>query len=468
MAEPQDAAVTLQDSLDIVQEDYMRDYDEQYQDRFGNVTNKCFTPEPETVGGDGINMQYEVGPADTVRFQTNPLGPIANPQNIQPGKIKVRWNQSNTAAHDFTQVTASCQFDIYTIENRSVNTIVNLADRIYNSVQGDFDEKMAILRNAPKTAQIALVDGTPRQGDRESWADSTIGSVTNTTGISTKIDTGSISTIRPNGRYDFIRPANGAIIAGNVRCTDIPNFVEKSARFEFVSSGITGELSTGNLGNVADNDIIVFSGTYNQGIYSFGAYFSAPSEGESFIAGVDRTDTGYGWMVPQRINASSGALTKTMFNQAAQAMGFISENPAMGVVFKTDPTQHDRLRAELGEEAFIQFPIDDSRAKRFMNFGSIGLNYQHSTFGTVKIVADPLSLPTRVDIIANGTWKTLSYGWKGLKVLPGDGGGHWYRMNQAAPNTGRGLIMKADWAGNVCDFGTMPFKNACIHTLAVA
>lgn len=467
MAEPQDAAITLQDASEIVQQDYMETYFEHYPARFKNVTNKCFKPEPMAVSGDGINMQYELGPADSVRFQTNPLGNIANPQNISPGTIKVRWNQSNTALHDFSQVTARCQFDIYTIENRSAGTIVNLAQRIYKDVQGDFDGKMAVLRNSPKSGQLALVNGGPVGADRETYADATT-SASNANGMCVKIDSGPISAFLPNTRVDFIRPSTGAVIAGNVIITDIPNYVEKSFRVAFVTSGITGELSTGNLANVNDNDIIVYSGMYGQGIWSFGAYFSAPAEGESFICGVDRTDTGYGWMIPQRINAASGALTKTLFNTAAQAMGYLSEDPMSAVVFKTDPTQHDRLRAELGEESFFQLPISDSRAERFMNFGSIGLNYQHPTFGTVKIMADALSSPTRVDILTNGTWKALSYAWQGLRILPGDGGGHWYRMSQSAPNTGKGLIMAADWAGNVCDFGTMPWKNGCIHTLATA
>lgn len=465
MAEPQDAAIMLQDASEIVQEEYMAKYDEQYQDRFGSVTNKCFSPEPETVGGDGLNMQYEVGPADTVRTQVNPLGDITYGQNISPGKVKVRWNQSNPTLHDFIQVSARCQFDIYTIENKSVNTIVNLSERIYNSIQPDFDEKLAVLRNSDRTAQIALVDGTPRQNDSEAWSSATA-TPTNLTGMRLKIDSGSIAVIRPGGRYDFIRPATGAVIAGNIQCTDVPNFDEKSAGFQFNSTGPTGELSTGALGSVADNDIIVYSGMYNAGLYSFGAYFGAPTTA-AFICGANRKSAGYRWMIPQRIDAGSNKISKALFNRMAIAMGFISENPNLPVAIKSDPTQHQAIRDELGEEAFIEFPTGDSRAARFMNFGTMGLNYQHPTFGTVKILADPLSLPTRIEFIVGGTWKTLSYGWKGLKILPGDGGGHWYRMNQATPNTGRGLIMAADWVGNVADFGTQPWKNGCVFGLAI-
>lgn len=468
MAEPRDAAIALQDASEIVQEQYMETYFEQFSDRFGATLNKVFQPDPEVVVGDGKTMQYEIGPADTVRINTDALGDIAYPQRIDPGSIKIRWNQSTPSSHDFTQVTAACQFDIYTIENGSEGTVVDLAERIYNKIQDDYNEKLAIFRRAGRTAQLALVNGTPRQDNLNDYDDCTA-SATNSTDMRIKVDSGSIATIRPNSRYDFLSSA-GVVHAGNLRCVDIPNYDDLSAAFEYVSSGPTGELSTGLISDVADNDLIVFSGTYNKGMYSFGAYFSAPTEGESFIAGVDRTDKGRRWMNPQRIAAGGAALAKTHFNRMAIAMGFFGDNARFPVGIISDPTQHQVLRDELGEDAFVEYPVGDARAARFANFGSIGLNYQHPTFGTIKILSDPLATPTQIEFFVNGTWKMLSYGWKGLKTLPGDGGGnsHWYRMNQSTPNTGRGLIMKADWVGNVCDFGTMPWKNGVLTGLATA
>lgn len=465
MAEPLDAAIFLEDALEIVQEQYFGKYEEQYHSRFGSTTNKLFMPVPDVVVGDGRTMQYEVGPADTVRFQIDPLGDIANPQRIDPGKVKVRWNRQDTTKHDFTQVSARCQFDIYTIEDDSKGTIVDLADRIYNNIQKDFDEKLAIMRHAGRSGQLGLVNGTPKQNDTYNFTDAAA-TASNTAGMRIKIKSGSIAVLRPNARYDFINPTTGVVNAGNLRCTDIPNFTDLSAGFAFTSPGTapTGENSTGNLANVADGDIIVFSGTFNAGMYSFGAYFSAPAAGESFITGADRTKASLRWMIPQRLRQGSAStkVVKSFFNDAAIAMGFFGDNVESEVVCMSDPTVNQTLRDEIGEAAFIQnYPIDDSRAKRFANFGSTGLNYQHSTFGTMKIVADPLASPTRVLFLDNGTWKTLSYGWKGLRALK-EGGSHWYRMNQSTPNTGRGLIMAADWVGNVCDWCTRPWRNAVI------
>lgn len=468
MAEPIDSAVSLQDASEIVQEQYFAKYDEQYQSRFGSTTNKCFMPEPGVITGDGKTMQYEVGPADTVRMQIDPLGNIASGQNIDPGKVKIRWNETTAASHDFTQVSARTQFSTYTIENGGAGTVVDLAERIYASIQKDYDEKLAILRNCDRTGQLALVNGTPKKADHYLYASATA-SATNGAGMYASFDNGSIATIRPNARYDFINPTTGAVLAGNIRCTDIPSFSELAARFEFVSAGagvLPNNVSTGNLASVTDNAIVVFSGMYNASLWSLGAALATPVNSTAYIAGINRMSAGYGWAIPQRMRdgVASAKVTKSMFNSAAIAMGFLGEDPQTGIVFQADPTLHQSMRDELGEESFIQIPVSDDRSKRFMNFGSVGLNYQHSTFGMVKIVSDPLAPSNRISLIANGTWKTLSYAWKGLKPIS-EGGSHWYRMSQGTPNTGKGLIYAADWVGNIADWCNRPWQNGVILNL---
>lgn len=444
----------------------MDTYDEQYHDRFSKVTNKFFDPDPRVVVGDGINVQYELGPADSVRMQRDPLGEIASPARFDPGEMKIRWNANDTSAHDFTQVSARVQFDIYTIENMSKGTIVDAADRVYNSVQKDYEGKMAVLRHADRTGQIALVNGTPVEADRESFA---LGTATadNTDGMRFQLDNGSISAFIPNTRLDFYDSTGVTKHAGNVRITDIPNFADRSVPVEFVTSGLPSEISTGDLSTVADNDIIVYSGMYNASFYSFGAYFSPPANAnDSFIGGKNRTSKGYRWMLPQFLRRADSAapIRKSFFNDAAVAQGFTSEDPINGVAWLMDPLQHQALRDELGEPSFIQIPTG-SDSKRFMNFGSMGLNYQHPTYGLVKILADGLARTDRILILVNGTWKTLFYGHKGLKPIP-RAGGHWYWMNQGTPNTGQGLIKCADWYGNHCDWCTAPWRNAAILNLS--
>lgn len=468
MPEPLDSADFLEDAIQIAQTQYRKGFLTQYQSRMGSTTNKLFRPMAEPVVGTGKTMQFENGPADTVRFQVDPLGNIAPAQIINPGQLTVRWNRTNLAAHDFVQASARCQFDTYTIENGSMGTVVDLAERIYNNINKDFDEKMAIMRNAGRTAQLCLVNGTPKQNDRETLTDAAA-TPTNTTGLRCAVDTGSISVIRTNGRYDFINPSNGAVRAGNVRCTDTPNMNDLSAGFEFVTTGPAGQFSTGNLANVADNDIVVFSGMYNAGLWSLGAYMAAPNT-SAFLGGAIRTAAGSRWMIPQRILAGTSAtalakITKSHFNRLAIAMGYLGEDEQDGVVFQSGPNLQQAVRDELGEESFIQIPTSDDRSKRYANFGSVGLNYQHGTFGVVKITSDPLASDNRLLAIVNDTWFAMHYLQNGLKPIR-EGGSHWYRMNQSTPNTGKGLIYAADWVGNVCDFCTQPWRNGCVDFLS--
>ncbi len=462
MAEPSDSAIFLEDVSAIFQTQYMPEFTPQTPGRFGTTTNKLIKPYMQIAATDGITMQFELGPADSVRTDTNPLGDMAAPDVFDSSTIRLRFNRQTPTSNDFTHFTAAVQFDTYSIDNMSKGTIVDACQRVYNAVMADYDEKTANLRNAPRSGQLALVNGTPKKSDNRLYA-SAGSTPTNTTGMRILIDTGSIAAFRRNLRFDFIRPATGAVVAGNLRCTN-HNTAELNAAFEFVTSGPAGKLSTGNIANVADNDIIVYSGTYNKGYYGPGAWFSSPTASESFIGGVDRTTTGYQHLNPVAYNegGTSSIVKKSHFDGLGVAMGFLSENPQDGLVFLTDPAMHNAIRAELGENSFFQIPEGDTRLERYMNFGSIGLNYQHPTFGLVKFLADPLLPPNTVRAMATETFKCVFVNHKGLKPVINPGGNHWYRLPQATPNTGLGLIYKADWFGDQTDWCMQPWKNGQI------
>lgn len=439
----------------------MPEFTEETPGRFGSTTNKLIKPYKEIAATDGITMQFELGPSDSVRSDTNPLGDMAAPDVFDASTLRIRFNRQTPSSNDFTHFTASVQFDTYTIDNMSKGLIVDAADRVYNSVMKDFDEKLANLRNGNRTGQIALVNGTPKKNDNRLYA-SASATATNAAGMKILVDNGSISSFRRNLRFDFINPTTGAVNAGNIRVTDT-NTAELSVGFEYVTSGPAGKLSTGSLGNVSDNDIIVFSGTYNKGMYGFGAWFATPSAGESFIGGVDRTTTGYRHMVPcsTREGSSSAKITKSHFSDLSVAMGFLSEDEQDGMAVISDPTLHEAMRNELGETAFIQIPVSDDRMRRYMNFGSVGLNYQSPTFGLVKVMSDPLCRPNTIRFIASETWKAIYVNHRGLKPVI-ENGAHWYRLQQSTPNTGKGLIYKADWFGDQVDFCMQPWKNGQI------
>lgn len=463
MAEPRDSATFLEDVSAIVQQKYMPEFTEEYSSRFGRTTNKLFRLDEMEITGDGRTMQVELAPGDTVRASADVLGAFAAPDRFEPGTLKARFNKQTTSANDFIQISASAQVDDIDIEEAGKGSIVDFCDRIYKQVMPNYEEHLAQLRQSSRNAVQAWCNGTPTLNN--SWyIGGATSTATNTGGLRVAVDNGSIANFRRGARLDFINPATGTVRAGNVRVTDV-NEADLTIGVAFTSDqSFAPWVSTGDLATVADNDYIVRSGEYNAGLYSMGAWFSRPVAGESFLGGVDRTTAAFRWLNTRATREGSAAIqvNKSMFNAAAIMLGFLSEDDDTGPVIMTDPTIHQTLRDQIGEDAFIQLPVDDDRMKRFANFGSVGLNYQHGVFGVVKIAADPLCPPNVVRIIASNTWKALYYGWRGLRPVPSGKGGHWYRMNEAAPNTGLGKMWKADWYAIQTDFCTQPWKNGQI------
>lgn len=457
MAEPQDTATLLEDVSEIVQTQYMGEYDEHYN-RWGRTTNKLFKPATEIATGNGITAQTEVAPSDTARASDDILSEFHSPDSFEAVTLALRLNQLTPGSNDFTRFDSSAQVSDPDVKNSGRGAIVDLVKRIYNQVMPDFEEKLAIHRHLDRTAQVALVNGTPEANSGHHLSVST-GTATNALGGRVAIDAGSIAALRRGSRIDFVTAATTTKVAGNVRVTD-RNTAELTIGFEFVSTGITARQSTGNLASIANNNEIYFAGEQDKGMYSLGAWFSRPAAtGDSFIGGVNRQTAANRYLIPTatREGLTEAPLTKSMFDDLAIAMGFQSEDE-IGVVFMSDLVMHQRIRNEIGEDSFIQIPTSDARMKRFAHFGNVGLIYQHPTFGVVQITADPLSIPNRVRVIVPETWRTYWAWFRGLQPVR-ENGGHWYRTNQATPNTGKGLIWKADWYGVLVDWCRKPWMN---------
>ena len=76
--------------------------------------------------------------------------------------------------------------------------------------------------------------------------------------------------------------------AGNVAVTD-SNPADRSIGVQYVSGSNPVRNSTGTLVGLTAGYNIYYTGEYNAGMYSLGAYFSSPAiTGDSFIGGVDR------------------------------------------------------------------------------------------------------------------------------------------------------------------------------------
>lgn len=469
MAEPFDSSIGLRDIDQLIQTQYLPRFYETAGSRFGSTFNKIFQVNEKLAKGSGFTAQFELGPADASRAQVDPLGAIATPTALQAQTLAIRWNPNSLTAHDFSQISASCQFDHWTIENGGGGAIVDLADRTFRSIMDNYNEHLAVLRNVGRSAQIALVNGTPRLNNGINFAGAT-STATNAGGLRCQVDNGVFPALRPNSYIDFINPSTGVVRAGNVRITD--KFEgDTSIGCAMVTTQFGGRISTGDLSTVADNDIICFSGEYNAGLYGPGAWFSAPSAGESFIGGVDRTTSGYRFLVPinPRLGGTSAVVTKSMFDDVAIAMGYFNEGDSgAGLIAQSDLTITTKLRNELGEESFKPIPQSDEKMKKFYQFGSTGLAYEHPSLGVIKILGDALCPANTVRFLDPSTWTTTYYAVKGLKPLPGGDQGSWYRVTASTPNTGKSLIWKTDWVAAQQDLCLTPKNNAQISLISAS
>lgn len=460
MAEPFDGAFELDDITEIVQTQYFQDYLLQYPQRFGGITASYFAPASEVGVGSGLTVQFEIYATDAARWQTNPNGASASPASFAANTLGLRWSQNG--ANDWSTVTAAARATLADIRNAGKGAITDLVNRVYNEAGRDYEEKLAIHRHLPKSGLMGTVTATPVQNNKDLFANCTA-SATNTTGCRFKITGCSNAWIRAGTHIDVVR--SGVVIAGNLVCTD-PQSIDSSFGFAFTSSLTpSGNTSTGNIANIAAADEIYIAGEYNAGMYSMGAFFSNPATGDSFIGGVDRNASGYRWLVPTMTNrgATAVAMTRNQFDTLALAMNFKGESE-MSAAWTSPPDIHRKIRQELGENAFFQMSTDDDRMKRFMKFGTTGLNYQDPVFGCVKIIADPLHTPNCVRFIAADTWKTYYYGKAGFNPVRsgGDVGAHWMRLPESTPNTGFGTAFQADWRAWQLDMCMMPWKNGAI------
>ncbi len=471
MAEPFDSSIGLRDIDALIQTQYLPRFYETAGSRFGSTFNKIFQVNEQLAKGSGYTAQFELGPADAARAQIDPLGAIATPTALRATTLAVRWNPNSLTAHDFSQISASCQFDHWTIENGGGGAIVDLADRTFQSIMGNYNEHLAVLRNIGRNGVVALVNGTPTLNNGLHSTTGNTGAATstatNTGGLRCKVDNGIFPALRPNCWIDFINPSTGAVRAGNVRISD--KFEgDLSIGVDFVTSQFGGRVSTGDLSTVADNDQIVFSGEYNAGLYGPGAWFGTATAGESFIGGVDRTTSQYRFMIPinPRFGASTATVTKSMFDDVAIAMGYFNEGDSgAGLICQSDLTITTKLRNELGEESFKPIPQSDEKMKKFYQFGSTGLAYEHPSLGVIKILGDPLCPANVARFLNPASWMTTYYAVKGLKPLPGDQGS-WYRVTASTPNTGKSLIWKTDWVAAQQDFCATPKDNAQVSNIS--
>lgn len=456
MAQPYDSAATMNLAAisAIIQQQYFPEFEKQYYMN-GSLEARLFNPADDAVVGDGKTLQVKVARGDTGRTSTDMLADMQQPRNFTANSIKVRFNERDQTANDFTRFTANGRVSHWDIENGSAGLIASVAQTVYEDITEDYSNKLSLFRHLRRTGRVAtIITSGKKNNDALTFADAT----SYTTGAVTcriKIQNGPIAGIQVGQVFDIYTSA-GVLIFSKAQVTDV-NTTDNSVGLMRADSD-----STANFDSVTTDHELFYSGTRSAGIYSMGEWFARPVSGDSFIGGVSRftgtSMSNYRWLLPTTVGEGETAVTikKADFDSAGDAIGFVAETP-MAYVCLTDAKMQTALRQTIGNDAIIINPVDAGNSERFANFGSMGVHYQHPTLGRVVIASTPYAIPNTIRFINPGDWKALSYGTKGLRFMPPLGGaggaaGMWYRLPAATPNSGAGFFYQIDAVAVHCDF----------------
>ena len=407
----------------IAQEQY---YDKALEHSFtsGKKTNMLFDFRKSAVTGDGETFQAKTGIGDSARVSRDPYSDFVTGRPFTAKNYKVRWNADDTSAgHDFSHIDTCVQIGLYDLKRAADGgNMLSLVDTIVGDNLKDVEHKMAMLRRMGQTAQMGTVNGTPKQDDSNFIADCASTPVAH---ARVQVDNCAAVWFRKNmyvdiyDSSDVLRWEKVLVNFINFADTDTNAGSACSIGLEFVTGTTTG--ATANLTALADNDKIYLSGAKNKGAISVEAWMTAPTSSSDTLFNRDRLSRDYQWMLPTRVVANSTAvkISRAHLNKAANARGFVNDDVDAALLACCNPLIADSLRNQFEEGAFFDINSDDSRAKRFANFGMIGLNYQHPALGLIKIVGDEFMKPTTLDMYTVGSWLRLHYGSPGLQMLPG-------------------------------------------------
>jgi hypothetical protein len=452
MAEPFASSTTL--TLDavsaVIQEQYFPQFVEQIN-RAGSTTNRLFQPRAEAVVGDGEWFQNETAPSDTVRANTDMLANDQQPRPFTAAKIKVRFNQSDPSTNDFTRFTGVGRVDMWTLENGSGGTIIDIAQRVYMEIFSGYNYRLAMLRNADRTARIATTSTKTNSDGLYSGGCSAY--TTGSTTCRLVITAGSIAALAQGSVIDIYTTAGVLVFSG----AQVISCNPADPAGPSLSLARANSSSTANFDNVTTGQYIYFSGEINQGMYSMGAWFSRPTSTDSFIGGVNRFSPANQWLVTTatREGQTARLIQKADFDALANAMNFIQDGTIPISVAITDIPMNTALREAIGNDALITWPSTGGNEDRYANFGSTGLLWQHPAFGKVSIVSDPLAVSNSVRFMVPDDWIALTSRFSGLHWMPGTQG-VWNRMVADTPNTGYGYYFQCDAVAAHCDYCKRP------------
>lgn len=469
MAEPFDSALTLQSVANIIRNPYYSKLLQQ-PTLTGAKRNRLFTFDSEPVTQDGKEVKFKRYMADSFRPDTDALSGFGTPRAFRVDKIKVRWNERDASAHDFTKLAGTGRISEYDVSGASSDgAIVDIADTVVSDFRRDFDFKRALFRSCPQSGQIGATSASTatKLNDAPDYANCSAYS-NGATVCRVLLDgtSGAIGWFREGLILDIY--SGSSLVADSVQVVENPNSIDQT-----IAVALTSASTVANLDSITTSCAIYLSGARNKGFKSVELWMTRPTTSAAetnFIGGVDRNSTAgtYRDLLCHvlRAGSSDAQINKSFFDTAADSLANKFDQPDVGYAVCAYPTLITTLRNQFEAAALIPWPTDNPGRKTFANLGSSGLNYQHPALGVLSFQGDPFMIPDRVDMLAMGDWMEMYYGQKGMKIMRGAVDGMWDRMESTDPtNPGKTMFWQFQAYSNHCDFCTYPQRQVRIANL---
>lgn len=456
---PLDAATTLQSVIDIHEEQYYGDF-LQVPHLRGSATTRLLSFEGQPIVGDGMNFKTKRYGGDPARIGRDALANFPEPQAFMPEEIKCRWNERSAASHDFFRLSASVQVSDYQIANvNNDGQVVDLADELLKDLRENVQFKLTASHRLPRTGLIGQVNTATYskvQGDKADYGSCTAYTADHTT-MCIPIDNCAPAMFKEGVEYDFYSSA-GVLQFYRARCVRV-NFGDAAegngvvAMFE--RGGSTQDPATADFDDVADNGYIYFSGCKDGLGYTVESWMQRDSSGSTFMGGVDRNTSTFGYLNPTQIRLNTSGVTvaaeqisKTHLLKSAQVIARMFDTEQRVKVMMHDDLI-DSLRSRTEEAFWLSVTTAKSNEKRQINLGSMSLAFQHPSLGQVMVEGDQFMTPDHFDMVQDGDWRAATYQTKGWRFLPGAIAGKWYRPNSSSADGSQGMFFRCDGYQNL-------------------
>lgn len=462
MAQPLDSAFTLLSSASaVVRQRYADGYFEQ-SFRYGKGINKILSLSEIVVQGDGLNVQVETGLQYNAQVGRNFQGAWPNPTGFTTDNLKIRFSET-IGSNDFTDIKSSARVTVAELERLRGGVpeiaAVDIAKRTLDQLRDDFSETVALMRQLPQTAQVGVVStAAPRANTATLFASCPVGTPAANQGARFQVTgaVGSFAFFQINRRFDVY--SSGGVYKSTLQVTDT-NPADLSVGVVAVdANGVAQPATAIGTTLLNSNDLIYYSGAFNAGMLSFGAWFSTPVAGENFY-GRDRTQASNRWLLPTTVGPSTTSVfSKQYLDDLDIALQYVMESPDQAYVALMQPELQRAFINEVGEQSIIQYPVAEQSGALAAQYGFDGKPiYRSPQLGRIILDSNPLAAPRCIRFARLGDWKMATFFPEGMKMYPGESStGYFRRLPAPAPNSGFSTVFQADGHASVVDYCLRP------------